>query len=99
MKAEDKSKIADLVSELEKLKSRSPEESKFKDWRDKSEKKLEELFGKSSPEAARFHGVRFFDFSKRAGVPKDAPLGEEERARFLQALEEAKRLLLRFRDS
>ena len=98
MKPEDKSKLNELVSDLEKLRSRSPEESKFKEWKDKTEKKLEDLFGKGSEQAGRFHGLRFFDFSRRLGVPKDAPLREEERSAFLRALDDAKRLLQRFMD-
>jgi hypothetical protein len=98
MKLENKSKITDLVSELEKLRSRNPEESKFKEWKEKTEKKLEELFGKSSEPSNRFHGLKFFDFSRRAGVPKDAPLREDERSQFMKGLDEAKRLLQRFTD-
>jgi hypothetical protein len=94
---EDKSKIQSLLSDLNGLKSRNPEESKFKDWKEKTEKKLEELFGKNSDQYGRFRGLRFFDFSHRgAGVPKDAPLREEERSQFLRGLEEARRLLSRF---
>jgi hypothetical protein len=96
MRPEDKSKIAELVSDLEKLKTRSPEESKFKDWKEKTEKKVEELFGRSSEQFSRFRSLRFFDFSRRGGAPKDAPLREEERAQFMRALDEAKRLLQKF---
>jgi hypothetical protein len=95
MNPEDKSKVQSLISDLNGLKSRSPEESKFKDWKDKTEKKLEEVFGKGSDQYGRFRALRFFDFSRRPG-PKDAPLREEERAQFLKGLEEARRLLSRF---
>ena len=94
MTPEEKSKVQSLVSDLNGLKSRNPEESKFKDWKDKTEKKLEEVFGKGSEPVSRFKGLRFFDFSRRGGgVPKDAPLREEERAQFLKGLEDARRLL------
>jgi hypothetical protein len=99
MKPEDKSKIDDLVSDLEKLRSRNPEESKFKEWKEKAEKKLEELFGKGSDQFSRFKGLKFFDFSRRGGAPKDTPLREEERSQFMRGLDEAKRLLSRFRDA
>ncbi len=98
MKPEDKSKVQELVSDCANLRSRNPEESKFKDWKEKTEKKLEELFGKGSEQLGRFRSLRFFDFSRRVGVPKDAPLREDERARYLQGLEEARRLLSRFTD-
>ncbi len=44
MNPEDKSKVQALISDLNGLKSRNPEESKFKDWKDKTEKKLDEVF-------------------------------------------------------
>ncbi len=97
MNPEERSKVQSLVSDLNGLKSRNPEESKFKDWKDKTERKLEEVFGKGSEQLGRFKSLHFFDFSRRgAGVPKDAPLREEERAQFLKALEEARRLLSHF---
>jgi hypothetical protein len=95
MKAEDRSKLQSLVGEIEGLKSRQPEESKFKDWKEKVEKKLEEAFGKGSEQLARFRRTRFFDFG-RSGKPKDTPLSELERRQFLQALDEAKRTLQRY---
>jgi hypothetical protein len=95
LKVEERSKLSDLVSELEKLRSRNPEESKFMEWKKKTEKKLEELFGRSSEQFGRFHRIGFFDFSKRSGLPKEAPLREDERARFMRGLDEAKRLLQR----
>jgi len=76
-----------------------PEESKFKDWKEKTEKKIEEVFGKSSEQYGRFHGLKFLDFSRRGGVPKETPLREEERAQFLKGLEDARRLLSHFMDS
>jgi hypothetical protein len=98
MKPEDKSKINELISDLNGLRSRNPEESKLKDWKDKTEKKLEELFGKGSEQLGRFKSLKFFDFGRRAGVPKDAPLREDERSQFLKALDDARRLLSRFTD-
>jgi hypothetical protein len=98
MNPEDKSKVQSLVSDLNTLKSRNPEESKFKDWKEKTEKKIEEVFGKSSDQYQRFRALRFFDFSRRQ-VPKDSPLGEGERAQFLKGLEEARRLLSRFTET
>lgn len=98
MKPEDKSKIQELVSDCANLRSRNPEESKFKDWKEKTEKKLEDLFGKGSDQLSRFKALKFFDFSKRGGYPKDAPLREEERTQYLRGLEEARRLLQRFQD-
>jgi hypothetical protein len=99
MKPEDKSKVQELVSDCASLRSRNPEESKFKDWRDKTERKLEDVFGKGSDQAGRFKSLKFFDFAKRgAGVPKEAPLREDERARYLKGLEDARHLLQRFMD-
>jgi len=98
MNPEDKSKVQSLISDLNGLRSRNPEESKFKDWKEKTEKKLEEVFGKGSDQYQRFRALRFFDFSRRPG-PKDAPLREEERAQFLKGLEEARRLLSRFTET
>ncbi len=83
MKPEDKSSIQSLISDLNGLRSRNPEESKQKDWREKTEKKLEELFGKGSEQLGRFKALKFFDFGRRTGVPKDAPLREAERAQYL----------------
>jgi hypothetical protein len=51
------------------------------------------VFGKGTEPCSRFRALRFFDFSRRAGVPKDAPLREEERSQFLKGLEDARRLL------
>ena len=99
MKPEDKSKIQSLMSDLSALRSRNPEESKFKDGKEKTEKKIEEVFGKSSEQYGRFHGLKFLDFSRRGGVPKETPLREEERAQFLKGLEDARRLLSHFMDS
>ena len=76
MKPEDKSKIQSLVSDLSALRSRNPEESKFKDWKEKTEKKIEEVFGKSSEQYGRFHGLRFFDFSRRAGARRSPRCGK-----------------------
>jgi len=98
MKPDDKSKIQSLISDLNGLRSRNPEESKLKDWKDKTEKKLEEVFGKSSEQYGRFRALKFFDFSRRSGVPKDAPLREDERAQLLKGLEDARRLLSHFAD-
>ena len=39
MTGEDRSKLQSLAGEIEGLKSRQPEESKFKDWKEKVEKK------------------------------------------------------------
>ena len=99
MTPEDKSKVQSLISDLGALKSRNPEESKFKDWKEKTEKKLEEVFGKSSEPLGRFKSLRFFDFSRRGGgVPKEAPLREDERTQFLKGLEDARRLLSHLAD-
>ena len=98
MKPEDKSKLQSLVSDLSGLRSRTPEESKFKDWKEKAEKKVEELFGRSSDQYSRFHALKFFDFNRRTGLPKEAPLREDERAQYLKGLEDARRLLSRFMD-
>ncbi len=98
MKPEDKSKIQSLVSDLGGLRSRNPEESKLKDWKEKAARSIEEVFGKSSEQLSRFKALKFFDFSRRTGVPKDAPLREDERAQYLKTLEDARRLLSRFVD-
>ena len=98
MKPEDKSKIQSLIGDLNALRARNPEESKFKDWKDKAERNIEEVFGKGSEQRERFRSLKHFDFSKRIGLPKDAPLREEERSQFLRSLDEARRLLSRFTD-
>ena len=99
VKAEDKSKIQSLISDLNGLRSRDPQESKFKDWKEKAEKNVEEVFGKGSEQIGRFKSLKFFDFSRRAGAQKDAPLREEERSAFIRGLEDARRLLSRFVES
>ena len=93
MNPEDRSKLQSLIGEIDGLKSRQPAESKFKDWKEKIEKKIEEVFGKNSDQLARFRRCRFFNFN-RSGKPKDAPLTEAERREYIQCLEEAKRNLL-----
>lgn len=95
MTPEDRSKLQSYVADIEKLKTRSPEEKKFKDWKTDVEKKLEDAFGKSSEQLARFKRVRFFDFT-RGGRPADRPLTESERREFYAALDEAKRVLRQF---
>ena len=95
MTPEDRSKIRSFISDLEGLKSRDPQESKFKDCREKIEKKLEEVFGGNSDQISRFRRVRFFSFS-RSGTPNDAPLSESERQEYITGIDEAKRLLQRF---
>ena len=95
MTPEDRSKLQSFISDLEKLKSRAPEEKKFKDWKSDVERKLEDVFGKSSEQIRRFRGVRFFDFA-RGGRPADRPLTEAERREFFAALDEAKRVLRQF---
>ncbi len=98
MKPEDKSKVLELVSDAASLRSRNPEESKFKDWKDKTERKLEDVFGKGSDQVSRFKALRFFDFTRRSQTLKNAPLGEDERQQYLRGIEEARRLLQRFTD-
>lgn len=95
MSPEDKSKLQSFVADIEKLKTRSPEEKKFKDWKTDVEKKLEDAFGKSSDQLTRFRRVRFFDFSRSRG-PADRPLTESERREFYSALDDAKRVLSQF---
>ena len=95
MKPEDRSKIQSFISDLEGLKSRDPQESKFKDCKEKIEKKLGEVFGAGSDQVGRFKRVRFFNFS-RGGRSKDAPLNENERREYISGIDEAKRLLQRF---
>jgi len=92
MNLEDKSKLQSLIGEIEGLKSRQPEESRFKDWKEKTEKKLEEACGKGSDQLQRFRRIRFFDFH-RSGRQANTPLSEAERREYLQALEEARRTL------
>ena len=94
MKPEERTKLQSLVGDIEGLKSRTPEETKVKDWKEKVEKQLEEAYGKSSEELSRFRRCRFFDF-RRSGKPKESPLTEAERRDFMQCLEEAKRSLQR----
>lgn len=95
MKPEDRSKIQSFINEIEGLKSRSPEQSRFKDWKDKVEKKLEEVFGKNTDQVNRFKRAKFFNFT-RAGKPKDAPLSESERREYVRGLDEAKRLMQKY---
>jgi len=95
MTPEDRSKLQSFVADIEKLKSRSPEEKKLKDWKNDVEKKLEDAFGKSSEQLSRFRRVRFFDFT-RGGRPADRPLTEAERREVFAGLDEAKRALSQF---
>ncbi len=95
MKPEDKSKLQSYISDADGLKSREPEEKKFADWKKDVEKKLEDVFGKSSDQLSRFQRVRFFDFSRR-GKPGDAPLTETERREFFAGLDQGKRVLRQF---
>lgn len=95
MKEEDRSKLLEFINDLDGLKSRDPEEKKFKDWKEKTEKKLEDAFGSGSDPVSRLRRVRFHDFS-RSGRHSGAPLTENERREYIQGLEEAKRLLRRF---
>ena len=99
MKPEEKSKVQELVNDAGNLRSRNPEESKFKDWKEKTERKLEDVFGKGSEQRSRFKSMKFFDFSRRPEGLKNSPLGEDERALYLRGIEEARRLLQRFMDS
>lgn len=92
MKREDASKLRSLTSDISGLKSRSPDEKKFGDWKKDVEKKLEDGFGKNSDELSRFKRIRFFDFSGH-GRSKDTPLSEAECREFIRALDEARRLL------
>jgi hypothetical protein len=92
MNLEDRAKLQSLIGEIEGLKSRQPEESRFKDWREKIEKKLEEACGKGSEQLQRFKRIRFFDF-RRSGRHPSAPLSEAERREYLQGLEEARKTL------
>ena len=95
MKPEDRSKLRSHISDIDGLKSREPEEKKFSDWKKDVEKKLEDVFGKSSDQLARFRRVRFFDFG-RSGKPTDTPLTESERREYFAALDQAKRVLTQF---
>ena len=95
MTPEDRSKIQSFLSDLEGLKARSPEEKKYKDCKEKVEKKLEEVFGKGSDQLSRFQRAFKYNFS-RTGKPDDAPLSEKERQDYFRCIDEAKRLLARF---
>ena len=92
MKPADRSKLRSFTSDISGLKSRTPDEKKFSDWKRDVEKKVEESFGKSSDALSRFKRIRFFDFTGH-GRPKDAPLSEAERREYVNALDEARRLL------
>ncbi len=92
MKPEDKSKLRSLNSDISGLKSRTPDEKKFSDWKKDVEKKLESAFGKNSGELSRFKRIRFFDFTGH-GRNKDAPVSESECREYIRALDEARRLL------
>ena len=95
MKDADKAKLREHLNELDGLKSRGPEQKKFKDWKEKTEKKLEEVFGKNSDPVNRLRRVRFFDFGRQGKTP-DTPLSENERKEYLQGLDQAKRVLRHF---
>ena len=99
VKAEDKSKIQSLISDLNGLRSRDPQESKFKEWKDKAERNVEEVFGKGSEQAGGSSPSGSSTSPGASGVPKDAPLREEERSAFIRGLEDARRLLSRFLES
>jgi hypothetical protein len=92
MNLEDRAKLQSLIGEVEGLRSRQPQESRFKEWKDKTEKKLEEACGKGSEQLLRFKRLRFFDFG-RSGRQPSAPLSEAERKEYLQGLEEARKTL------
>jgi hypothetical protein len=67
--------------------SRNSEESKFKDWREKTERKLEDVFGKGSEQPGRLKSLKFFDFTKHGpGVPQENALREDERAQYPKGL-------------
>ena len=95
MNLEDRSKIQSFIGDIEGLKSQTSDGSKFKDWKEKVGKKLDEVFGKNSDQLTRFNRVRFFDFT-RSGKPEKTPLSENERREYIQRLDEAKRLLQHF---
>jgi hypothetical protein len=62
-----------MVNDCVNLRSRTSEESKFKDWREKTERKLEDVFGRGSEQPGRFKSLKFFDFTKHGpGVPQEA---------------------------
>ena len=92
MKLEDRSKLRSLMSDISGLKSRTPDEKKFSDWKKDVEKKLESAFGKNSDELSRFKRIRFFDFTGHGRI-KDAPLSESECREYIRTLDEARRLL------
>ncbi len=92
---EDKSKMQSFLSDLEALKAKNPEEKKYKDCKEKVEKKLEEVFGKNSDQFNRFQRAFKYNFS-RSGKPPDAPLSNDEQQAYFRCIDEAKRLLTRF---
>jgi hypothetical protein len=76
-----------MVNDCVNLRSRNSEESKFKDWREKTERKFEDVFGKGSEQPGRLKSLKFFDSMKHGpGVPKEAALRENERAQYLKGL-------------
>ena len=95
MKPEDRSKLQSYISEISSLKSREPDEKKYKDWKENVQKKLDEAFGKGSSEAEGFKRLRFFSFD-RHGKTKDDPLTEPERREYMTGLDNARRYLSRF---
>ena len=94
MSPEDRSKLLSFVGDVDGLKSREPDAKKFREWKEKVEKKLEEACGRDSDQYAHFKRVRFFDFSG-SGRSQDSPLSESERREYLAGLDEAKRVLAR----
>jgi hypothetical protein len=53
-----------MVNDCVTLRSRTSEESKFKGEREKSERKLEEVFSRGSEQPGRLKSFRFFDVKK-----------------------------------
>ena len=92
MKPEDLSKMRSYLGEISGLKSREPDEKKFKDWKENVEKKLDDAFGKGSSESEGFRRLKFFSFD-RHGKTKDDPLNEQERRDYNQSLDRARSYL------
>ena len=95
MKQEDRTKLRKFASDVSGLKSRTPDEKKFSDWRKDVEKKLEEAFGKNSEEVSRFKRIKFFDFEGGDRSKSDS-LSESELKEYLRGLDQARNLLHRF---
>lgn len=94
MKSDDRSKLQSYISEIAGLKSRQPDLKKFKTWRENVEKKLDDAFGKNSPELGGFKRLKLSQFAPDESGDRGA-LSESQRRDYVSALEKARQYLTR----